>query len=106
MKNLSIIITVSGSSVDRLPHEIESYASGDLVAWVQVPVLSDSEDTILYMFYGNVGVSGLENSSGVWDSSYRAVHHLSETSGTHFDSTSNNEDGVVVGNPNQDATDD
>jgi len=37
----------------------------------------------------------------VWDSEYVLVQHLNETSGIHFDSTSNNNDATPYGNVNQ-----
>lgn len=64
-----------------LDYEIEGYdpATGTLVAWVRVPVLSTSADTIIYIYYGYAGVdSPTENPGGVWDSGYRAVWHLRE----------------------------
>ena len=85
---------LSGSKLD---HEIEFYTSGHLVAWVRVPSLNSTEDTVLYMYYGNAGASNQENPTGVWDSNYVMVQHLEETSGTHYDSTSNNNDGTYYG---------
>ena len=48
-----IYFTSSGGST-KLSHEIEKFDSstGNLVAWVKVPNLSSSTDTILYMYYG------------------------------------------------------
>jgi hypothetical protein len=43
----------------RLDSEIETYdpATGRIVAWVRVPLLSASADTAIYVFYGNGAVS-------------------------------------------------
>ncbi|MFX1416933.1 MAG: hypothetical protein ACFFC0_08970, partial [Promethearchaeota archaeon] len=63
-------------------HEIElfdqnySLTEAHLVAWVKVPALSSSVDTVITMFYGGSGVSGLE-SSGVWDD-YEIVQHMND----------------------------
>jgi hypothetical protein len=75
-------------------HEIEYFddSSGELVAWVNVPSLSSSVDTVLYMYYGNSDCSSQENIEKVWDSDYKLVYHLDETSGHHQDSTANNAD--------------
>jgi len=83
----------------KLNHEIELYNSGNgnLVAWVNVPSLSSTVDTVLYMYYGNAGAANQENVTGVWDSNYMMVQHLSEASGTHYDSTVNDNDGTVTG---------
>jgi hypothetical protein len=82
----------------QLNHEVESYdpLTGALVAWVSVPFLSSTEDTALYMYYGNSEATNQENGPAVWDSSYVMVHHLDETEGLHFDSTSNGNDGTPV----------
>ena len=39
----------------QLKHEIEFYdnISGRLISWVKIPVLSDTTDTTIYMYYGN-----------------------------------------------------
>ena len=53
------------------------------------PTLSHNNDTVIYLFYGNSGVSTpQQNPSGVWDSSYLSVLHLDEATGTTvYDST-------------------
>jgi len=83
---------------DQLAHEIEIYnsTSGELVAWVNVTSLSSSVDTVLYMYYGNLGCSNQENVAGTWDSGYVGVWHLSDTD----DSSSNNHDGTNYGADN------
>jgi hypothetical protein len=87
----------------QLNHEVESYnsSSGTLVAWVKIPVLSKTVDTTLYIYYGNTNAGDQENVTGTWDSNFLAVHHLDEISGTVYDSTSQNNDGIPSGNPNQ-----
>ncbi len=62
-------------------HEIESYdpATGTLVAWVNVRQLRPNVDTVIYIYYGDSGVScSLENAQGVWDPNYVGVWHLAE----------------------------
>lgn len=73
----------------RLAHEIEYFndSTGELVCWVNVSSLSSSEDTVLYMYYGNVDAENMQNSTGVWDDDFVMVQHLHETSGVHYDST-------------------
>ena len=80
----------------QLSHEIELYNAGHLVAWVKVANLSSSVDTMLYMYYGNAAAENQEDPHGVWDSNYMMVQHLSETSGTHYDSTANGNNGSPV----------
>jgi hypothetical protein len=87
----------------KLDHEIEKYesASGHLVAWVRLPTLSASVDTVFYMYYGNPSASNQQNPAGVWDSGFRMVQHLEESSGTCYDSTGNHNDGTPYGGVSQ-----
>jgi hypothetical protein len=88
-----------------LDHELVNYdpVTGDLVAWVKIPLLSASSDTDIKMYYGNGAIScDPSNPTGVWDSSnYAAVWHLDETSGTHYDSTSNDNDATPLNGVSQ-----
>ena len=88
-----------------LHHEIELYTSstGHLIAWVNITDLSADEDTIILLYYGNPTVENQQDLTGVWDSHYMMVQHLSETSGTHYDSTVNDNDGSPLGGITQGA---
>jgi hypothetical protein len=99
------IVFTQLDGITSLNHEIESYNSalGELFAWVSIPFLSSSSDTIIYMYYGNSDIVTQSNPNDVWDSNYVLVHHLEETSGTSYDSTSNNNDGSPQGGVTQDA---
>jgi hypothetical protein len=99
-------IAFADQSGNKLDHEIEFYSgtSGRLIAWVRIPNLSSTADTTIYMYYGNPDALNQENVEGVWNSNFLAVHHLSETSGTHYDSTANNNDGTPAGGLNQNVT--
>ena len=91
----------------KLNHEIEYYNNGHLIAWVNVTNLSSTTDTVIQMFYGNGTIGNQANPTGVWDAHYMMVQHLSETSGTHYDSTSNDNDGTpynFTGIPNNSTT--
>ena len=87
------------SDTTKLNHEIEFFDSitGKLVAWVNVPLLSSSTDTKIWMYYGNSACGSQENIEGTWNSNYVMVQHLNEPSGTLFDSTSNSNDGTNSG---------
>ncbi|HWR27515.1 MAG TPA: DUF2341 domain-containing protein, partial [Candidatus Thermoplasmatota archaeon] len=82
-----------------LNHEIELYnaTTGKLVIWVNVTSLSPTSTIILYMYYGNPSCASQQHPTGVWHSSYLAVHHLEETNGTVFDSTIRHRDGTPLG---------
>lgn len=82
-------------------HEIESYnnSTGALTAWVKIPTLSATTDTEIYLYYGNSSASNQEaactqtdGSDCAWNGDQNLVMHFSETSGTQFDSTANNND--------------
>jgi hypothetical protein len=72
-------IVFTDASLARLDHEIESYNhnTGTLNAWVKANV-SSSVDTVLRMYYGNPAASNQQNPTGVWDSNFVMVQHLSE----------------------------
>ncbi|MCK5333371.1 MAG: DUF2341 domain-containing protein, partial [Candidatus Aenigmarchaeota archaeon] len=95
-------IAFAGSTGTQLDHEIEFYngTTGYLVAWVRMPTLSNETNTTLYMYYNNSGASNQQNVSGVWDSNFVMVQHLSETPGgtnTTYDSTSYGNNGTTSG---------
>lgn len=73
----SDIVFTDGAGT-KVAHEIESFdsASGQLLAWVKVPLISPSSDTVLYMYYGNAAASDQQNKSGTWPESYKGVWHL------------------------------
>ncbi|MFX1457228.1 MAG: DUF2341 domain-containing protein [Promethearchaeota archaeon] len=86
-----------------LDHEIELFdktyngTHAELLAWIRIPELSTSLDTYIRMYYGNATMSSRENPDGVWDTSYRGIWHLAESSGFTQDSTAYSENGLVTG---------
>jgi hypothetical protein len=97
------ILFTAANGTTKLSHEIEQYneASGELVAWVKVPTVSSSADTIIYMYYGNASVGSQQDPTNVWDTNFKGVWHLQQDpSGTApqmLDSTLNNNDGSSNG---------
>ena len=90
--------------INLLDYEIELFnqtynnTHAYLVAWVRIPTLSCNADTKIYMYYGNTTMTSQENPSGVWDSNYKGVWHLSEDpTGMIIDSTSKNPYGTTYG---------
>jgi hypothetical protein len=89
-----------------LNYEVESYnaTTGALVAWVMIPsvnTISASSNTVIYIYFGNSAITtSLQNPTGVWDSNYSAVWHLSDNAATKTvnDSTSNSDDGTAAAN--------
>jgi hypothetical protein len=97
-----MFMNASGAA-QKLSHEIEYYNSstGHLTTWVNIPFLSSTTDTIIYMYYGNPAATSQQNKTWVWDPDFRMVQHLSETSGVHYDSTRNGNNGTQYGGVSQ-----
>ncbi len=93
-----IIFTSDPAGQNLLNYEIEEYNSttGQLVAWVQIPNLSHTSDTVIYLFYGNPNITASQaNSTGVWDSNYLEVLHMNGDTGIEVpDSTANGNNGT------------
>ena len=89
------ILFTDSSGTAKLAHEVERYtsATGELIAWVNVPNLSAGADTVIYMYYGNSAAPAQQNPAGVWDANYRGVWHLQESgngsANEYKDSTAN-----------------
>ncbi|MFW9961870.1 MAG: LamG-like jellyroll fold domain-containing protein, partial [Candidatus Thorarchaeota archaeon] len=70
---------------ETLSHEIELFdqtfnlTHAHLVAWVKVPLLSGSSDTVISMYYDNPLAPIVFASGPVWDSDYVGVWHLGES---------------------------
>ena len=86
-----------------LKHERERHDSINEIAeyWVKIPSVASSTYTEFYMYYGNPEAGDGADPTNVWDSNHVMVQHLQETSGTHYDSTSNGKNGTVFGDTNQ-----
>jgi hypothetical protein len=69
-----IIFTLSDERT-KIPHKIESYTSttGALVAWVKVPSLSASANTVLYMYYGNPTAPAQQDTTTSWSYRYKGT---------------------------------
>jgi hypothetical protein len=84
----------------KLYHEIEYFdnSTGTLTAWVNIPIVHSTEDTSLYMYYGNLSSTTQQFPEKVWNKKFNAVWHLNNgPDGTIVDSTSNNNDGTAHG---------
>lgn len=98
------ILFTAADGTTKLSHEIESYNSttGALIAWVKVPTLSSTQDTLLHIYYGNSAAANQQSATSVWDANYKAVQHLKETGAcplTFTDSTSTGVNGSCIGTP-------
>jgi len=93
------IAFVNAYNTSQYEHEIEEYdsATGELTVWVEVSSISNTVDTILYMYYGNPDCGSQQNITETWNSNYIMVQHLDESAGTIYDSTSFDNDGTNSG---------
>lgn len=88
-----IIFSTDPNGATKLDFQLEKYdpVTGHVIAWIRLPNLSHTTDTVLYMFYGDPNVTTpQQNPAGVWGSNYQAVYHLTNPgAGTAQDSTAN-----------------
>lgn len=93
-------IDSNGSTV--LKHEIETWnESGTSEVWVKVSQIDSGSTTDhIWMYYNNVSASDGQDANNVWDTNYKIVQHLEETSAcavSFTDSTSNGNNGTCNG---------
>jgi prepilin-type N-terminal cleavage/methylation domain-containing protein len=94
-----ITFTSDAAGAQLLPFERESYnaATGAVAFWVNVPVVSGSANTVIYLWYDNPNITtDQSNKTGTWNSNYAGVMHLDETSGTQYDSTKNGNNSSTI----------
>jgi len=111
--NRKKIAVTTGDGATECYVEIEKWDAANKEAWlwVKVPSISSSQDTVLYLYFDNthadntayVGDTGSAVAENVWDGNFKFVMHFPETSGIHYDSTSNNNDGTAQGGVTKDA---
>lgn len=72
------ILFTGANGSSQLDHDIESFnqSTGELIAWVEIPTLSASADTTIYIYFGNAAAANQENESGTWSNGYEGVYHL------------------------------
>jgi hypothetical protein len=79
-------VFTDSTNVTKLDHEIETCDDANNWAefWVEVPTVSNTVDTDIFMYYDNAGATDQQNTQGTWNANYKAVWHLN---GTFIDST-------------------
>jgi hypothetical protein len=94
-----IIFTSDAAGASPLSFEQELYSptTGQIIYWVNLPTLSHTSDTVIYLFYGNSSVTtDQSNKTAVWDSNYAGVWHLPNgTTLSANDSTANANTGSI-----------
>ena len=90
-------IIFTDANNNKLDHQVESYdpVTGNLIAWVRLPVLSASVNTTIRMLYGNPQISTDPSVKSVWDPNFRGVWHLNTID--YSDGTLNGNNGTNFG---------
>lgn len=91
----------TSTGTTELPYEVDRFNSstGELLAWVQIPVLNNTTTTGLKFYFGSLTPAHPAAFTELtWSSDYKAVYHFSEgsTSATVLDATSNSRDATQV----------
>lgn len=100
LANGNDLVFTAGNGATKLNDEIESYSSstGQLLAWVNIPSVSATSDTPIYLYFGNgAATSSSQNVTGTWNQNYVAVYHFPNGSVlTANDSTANGNNATVL----------
>lgn len=75
------ILFTAADGVTLLSFQIEKYVAttGQYVAWVKVPAINSSSNTVLGMYYGKAGVGVNPSTTAVWDANYMGVWHFNNS---------------------------
>lgn len=100
------IAFTAADGVTRLGHELEYFdrGTGDLVAWVSIPVVQALTPSDIYVYFGNPAADDQQDLARTWPSAtYRGIWHLSQNPSAAgkpmLDSTANGNHGDPDGNP-------
>ena len=65
----------------KLKWQVEKYdgTTGNLIAWVKIPSVSSSTDTVFYLMYGDSSINTDQSDPpNTWDSNFKAVWHMGD----------------------------
>ena len=65
----------------KLKWQVERYdgTSGNLIAWVKIPSVSSSSDTVFYLLYGDSSINTDQSDPpNTWDSNFKSVWHMAD----------------------------
>jgi hypothetical protein len=78
-----LVFSSDSAGSSKYPWEVSFYdgAAGTMLAWVQVPTVSNSANTVFYMAYGDASVSTCQNTgsyspANAWNANYKGVWHM------------------------------
>lgn len=89
------ILFAAADGVTVLNHQMESYTatSGKYIAWVNIPMLSTSVNTYIYMYYGNAAATTDPSTTAIWSNYYGVWHfhnnNVNDNSGNGHTGTNN-----------------
>jgi len=67
--------------VTKVPHAIKRYSAGNMDAFVNIGSISNAQDEVYYMYYGNPAAADQRDPIGTWSSQYIRAYHMNEQSG-------------------------
>ncbi len=72
------IYFTADDGVTRLEYQLQKYtaSTGELITWVNVPTLSTTYSTTIYMYYGNTSITSDQSQTSTWNSNFKGVWHL------------------------------
>jgi hypothetical protein len=98
------LVFTSSDGTTELYSEVERFdnTTDKLEAWVRVPSVSSSADTIIYMYYDSSSPThGKADSTSTWGGhDYRGVWHYKDSGTTVYDSSGNHNNGIKTGTVN------
>ena len=82
----------------KLKWEVEKYdgTAGNLIAWVKIPSVSSSTDTVFYLMYGDSSINTDQSDPpNTWDLNFKAVWHLGNGSTLSLNDSTSNGNGLA-----------
>ena len=92
---------VDADNTTKLPYEIEIWnETNQSFVWVNIPNINVNATDYIWIYYNYPAIADEQNRTGTWNSNFKGVWHLGNgTTINATDSTSNNNNGTVNGNP-------
>lgn len=95
-----ITFSIDAAGTSLLSWQMTNYngSTGNIYAFVQMPTISYTADTVFYMHYGSTGITSFMGGNP-WASAYQTVWHLDEGTNPYNDSTTNANNSIASDNP-------
>lgn len=92
---------VAADDKTALAYHIEKYDHllGQAFIWVNVPNVQPGAQTTIYLYYGNPKATAGDDAKGSYDANMVAVYHFGEHNSPPKDETSNNNNALTGGQP-------